>query len=73
MTDDTEGRVYRPEADHAFPDERVNEVLDFIENDEEIQTYLRAQNVNPVDRMRYNDHGAKHIEKIGRASCRERV
>lgn len=63
-------RVYNPEGDHAFPDERLNEILAFVEDDEEIQTYLRAQNVNPVARKRYNDHGAKHIEIVqNRALC----
>lgn len=74
MSDDTgagnEGRVYDPDDDHNFPDERVNEVLEFVINDEEIQTYLDAQNVNAVDRMRYNDHGSKHIEIVrNRALC----
>jgi metal-dependent HD superfamily phosphatase/phosphodiesterase len=64
------GRVYAPEDDHAFPDERVNEVLDFVENDPEIQAYLDAQNVNPVARKRYNDHGAKHISIVrNRSLC----
>lgn len=64
------GRTYDPEADHAFPDERVNEVLSFLETDEEIGVYLEAQNVNPVTRMRYNDHGEKHIEIVlNRALC----
>ena len=58
------GRTYEPDADHAFPDERVNEVLAFLEGDEEIQTYLEAQNVNPVTRKGYNDHGTKHIEIV---------
>lgn len=67
---DTSYRIYTPAEDHAFPDERVNEVLDLIHQDEEVQTYLEAQNVNPVDRMRYNDHGAKHIEIVQhRALC----
>lgn len=57
-------RAYDPDADHAFPDERLNEVLSFIESDEEINAYLEAQNVNPVARKRYNDHGAKHIEIV---------
>ncbi|MFC4449559.1 HD domain-containing protein [Halorussus aquaticus] len=61
---DDEGRAYDPQADHAFPDERLNEVLEFVENDPEIQTYLRAQNVNPVNRKGYNDHGRKHIEIV---------
>lgn len=65
-----EHRVYDPDADHAFPDERVNEVLGILTTDREVQEYLRAQNVNPVTRKRYNDHGAKHIEIVrNRALC----
>jgi metal-dependent HD superfamily phosphatase/phosphodiesterase len=64
------GRVYDPDADHDFPDERLNTVLEAIESDAEITTYLDAQNVNPVDRKGYNDHGAKHIEIVrNRALC----
>jgi metal-dependent HD superfamily phosphatase/phosphodiesterase len=70
LTADDAGRRYDPEAEHAFPDERVNEVLAFLDDDVEVQTYLRAQNVNPVDRKGYNDHGAKHIEIVrNRALC----
>ncbi|TYL37680.1 phosphohydrolase [Natronococcus pandeyae] len=68
--DDQDGRVYIPDADHHFPDQKLNQVLEFIEEDEEIQTYLEAQNINAVDRMRYNDHGEKHIEIVrNRALC----
>jgi metal-dependent HD superfamily phosphatase/phosphodiesterase len=64
------GRVYDPTGEHSFPDERVNEVLETVENDAEIQAYLDAQNVNPVARKRYNDHGAKHISIVrNRALC----
>ena len=68
---ETAGRcVYTPDADHAFPDEKLNRVLEFVDGDEEIQTYLEAQNVNAVDRMQYNDHGPKHIEIVrDRALC----
>jgi metal-dependent HD superfamily phosphatase/phosphodiesterase len=59
-----EGREYDPHADHAFPDHRLNEVLEFVRNDPEIQIYLDAQNVNPVVRKGYNDHGRKHIEIV---------
>ncbi|GAB6878580.1 HD domain-containing protein [Halorubrum gandharaense] len=59
-----ERREYDPEADHAFPDERLNDVLATIEADEEITTYLEAQNVNAVTRKGYNDHGTKHIEIV---------
>lgn len=57
-------RAYDPDADHAFPDEKLNEVLEFIANDGEIQAYLDAQNVNAVTRKGYNDHGRKHIEIV---------
>ncbi|MFP8955349.1 HD domain-containing protein [Natrialbaceae archaeon A-CW3] len=63
-------RVYDPDGEHHFPDEKLNAVLEFVEADTEIQTYLEAQNVNAVDRKRYNDHGAKHIEIVrNRALC----
>mgnify|MGYP001062624446 CR=1 FL=1 len=58
------GRSYDPDAAHAFPDDRLNEVLAFVEADEEIQAYLESQNVNPVTRKGYNDHGAKHVEIV---------
>jgi len=64
------GRHYEPSEEHAFPDQKVNEILAAIESDTEIQTYLQAQNVNPVTRKRYNDHGAKHIAIVrNRALC----
>ena len=61
---DADRHEYDPEADHTFPDARLNEVLDRIESDAEITAYLEAQNVNPVDRKGYNDHGAKHVEIV---------
>ena len=39
-------------------------MLDRIESNPEITAYLEAQNVNPVDRKGYNDHGAKHVEIV---------
>jgi metal-dependent HD superfamily phosphatase/phosphodiesterase len=64
------GRVYDPGADHAFPDERLHAVLELVENDAEIVACLQAQNVNPVKRKGYNDHGRKHIEIVrNRALC----
>jgi metal-dependent HD superfamily phosphatase/phosphodiesterase len=69
-SDENSGRYYDPDADHAFPDERVNEILAYVEDDEEITAYLEAQNANPVDRLGYNDHGTKHIEIVqNRALC----
>ncbi|MFC7324771.1 HD domain-containing protein [Halorubrum rutilum] len=61
---DADRHEYDPEADHAFPDDRLNEVLDRIAADAEITACLEAQNVNPVDRKGYNDHGAKHVEIV---------
>jgi metal-dependent HD superfamily phosphatase/phosphodiesterase len=61
---DADRHEYDPEADHAFPDDRLNEVLARIAADEEIAAYLEAQNVNPVDRKGYNDHGSKHVEIV---------
>jgi metal-dependent HD superfamily phosphatase/phosphodiesterase len=57
-------RTYDPDEAHAFPDEKLNAVLDAVDEDVEIQTYLEAQNVNPVERKRYNDHGPKHISIV---------
>ncbi len=63
-------RQYDPDDDHSFPDERLNAVLEYVENDPEIIAYLEAQNVNPVKRKQYNDHGTKHIEIVrNRALC----
>ncbi|OYR40223.1 phosphohydrolase [Halorubrum sp. Ib24] len=61
---DADRHEYDPEADHAFPDDRLNEMLDRFAADAEITAYLEAQNVNPVDRKGYNDHGAKHVEIV---------
>jgi hypothetical protein len=64
------GHYYRPDANHAFPDEKVNRTIEHIEADEEVTAYLEAQNVNPVQRKGYNDHGTKHIEIVSnRALC----
>jgi metal-dependent HD superfamily phosphatase/phosphodiesterase len=66
--DDTEastGRAaYDPDADHAYPDERLNEVLAAVTSDPEVVVYLDAQNVNPETRKLYNDHGTKHVEIV---------
>ena len=61
---------YDPSDNHAFPDERVNRVLEYVDDDEEITAYLEAQNVNPVTRKGYNDHGTKHIEIVRNRALR---
>ena len=63
-------RLYDPDVDHAFPQERLDATLEAIAEDEEITAYLEAQNVNPVSRKGYNDHGPKHVEIVrNRALC----
>jgi len=64
----SEDRRYNPDDEHAFPDGPVNELLEWLRTDEEVLAYLEAQNVNPVDRMGYNDHGRKHIEIVRNAA-----
>jgi len=65
MSDDADDGVqYDSAADHAFPDARLNAVLEAIDADVTIEAYLEAQNVNPVNRMRYNDHGTKHVHIV---------
>ena len=77
MTDQETGPPAAPEyerydqtADHAFPDARLHRVMEALESDAEIQATIVAQNVNPVTRLGYNDHGRKHIEIVtDRALC----
>ncbi|MFB6069961.1 MAG: HD domain-containing protein [Halanaeroarchaeum sp.] len=63
-------RPYDPDADHSFPDARVNAVLEYLQADSEVQAYLEAQNVNPVARKGYNDHGSKHVEIVRNRALR---
>jgi hypothetical protein len=64
------GRVFDPDAAHPFPADRLRDVLDALDADEEVQAYLSAQNVNAVDRKGYNDHGPKHVDIVrNRALC----
>jgi metal-dependent HD superfamily phosphatase/phosphodiesterase len=71
MSDTDDGvRPYCPDDAHAFPDGRLNAVLEALLEDPEIEAYLEAQNVNPVARKGYNDHGAKHVDIVrDRALC----
>ncbi len=61
---DSDYGAYDREADHAFPDERLHAILDRIADDDEVQALLAAQNVNPVTRLGFNDHGPKHVEIV---------
>jgi len=62
--------AYDPTADHGFPVDRLNVVLETLESDVEVATYLEAQNVNPVTRKGYNDHGAEHVEIVRNRALR---
>jgi len=64
MSDTNGAETYDPDAEHFFPDERLNEILETVLSDPEVEAYLQAQNVNPVDRKGYNDHGWKHVEIV---------
>jgi len=69
-SDDADGRKYDPDALHAFPDEKLNEILSVLLDDVEVTTYLEAQNVNAVARKGYNDHGPKHISIVRNRALR---
>lgn len=58
------GHVYDPSATHSFPDERLNATLQLVSTDPEIRAYIEAQNVNPVVRKGYNDHGTTHVSIV---------
>lgn len=66
MTEPTEPSYgeYDPTAEHAFPDHKLHQILGVIDADPEVQALLEAQNVNPVTRLGYNDHGWKHVEIV---------
>ena len=70
MTNNQSEYTYEPDASHAFPDERLNQVLPALVEDPEVVSYLEAQNVNAVTRKGYNDHGPKHIEIVRNRALR---
>lgn len=51
-------------AAESFPVDRLNTILEAVERNDRIQALLDAQNVNPVVRMAFNDHGPKHVEVV---------
>jgi len=69
-TDSATDRGFDPAADHPYPDDRLEATLEAVTTDPEIQAYLEAQNVNPVVRKRYNDHGPEHIRIVRRRALR---
>ena len=55
---------YDPDETHAFPDDRLHEILELLQEDDEIAALVAAQNVNPVTRLGFNDHGKKHVNIV---------
>ena len=55
---------YDPSESHAFPDERLRDMLSILRDDEEVAALIEAQNVNPVTRLGFNDHGSKHVRIV---------
>lgn len=51
-------------AAYPFPVDPLNDVLAEVDAHEKTRAYIDAQNVNPVTRLRYNDHGPKHVEVV---------
>lgn len=51
-------------AEFSFPVGRLNEVLEQVSDDVRTQALIEAQNINPTVRLRFNDHGPKHIETV---------
>ncbi len=49
---------------HSFPVDRLNAVLRSVQDDPRTMALIEAQNVNPVVRLRYNDHGPKHVMTV---------
>jgi metal-dependent HD superfamily phosphatase/phosphodiesterase len=70
MATEVSDHEYDPQEEHAFPDDRLNEVLPALVEDPEVVAYLEAQNVNAVTRKGYNDHGSKHIEIVRNRALR---
>jgi hypothetical protein len=69
-TTENGARAYDPDAEHAFPDEKLNRILPDLVSDPEVVAYLEAQNVNAVTRKGYNDHGPKHISIVRNRALR---
>lgn len=60
---DLEVPTFDPDA-RPFPVDRLNAVLEVVNADDRTGALVAAQNVNPVVRLRYNDHGPKHIRTV---------
>lgn len=51
-------------GEEPFPVDRLNAVIDAVVDDDRSMALIEAQNVNPVTRLRYNDHGPKHVQMV---------
>jgi hypothetical protein len=60
------GVTYTPAAGLPFPDARLNHRIEHVRADTEVRACAEAQNLNPVTRKQYHDHGREHVE-IGTA------
>jgi len=67
---DGDGHRYDPSADHSFPDERLNDVLEYLESDEGDTGLSRGPERQSSRPKGYNDHGSKHVSIVRhRALC----
>lgn len=55
---------YLDQSEYSFPVDKINAVLQTAQADDTVQAMVAAQNVNPVGRLRYNDHGPEHVETV---------
>lgn len=51
-------------AEVSYPVDDLNRVIDRVVVDDRLMALITAQNVNPVTRLRYNDHGPKHVQMV---------
>ncbi|NIN68995.1 MAG: phosphohydrolase, partial [Anaerolineae bacterium] len=50
--------------------EKLKAVLDFVDEDAELQTLWRCSNVIAVDRLGYNDHGPVHVKIVANGALK---
>jgi metal-dependent HD superfamily phosphatase/phosphodiesterase len=50
--------------------EKLQTVLDFVDNDVKLQTLWRCSNVLAVDRLGYNDHGPIHVKIVANGALK---
>ena len=50
--------------------EKLQKVLDFVDNDAKLQTLWRCSNVLAVDRLGFNDHGPIHVKIVANGALK---